>query len=111
LVEPGLASRITGLAERQAEHRMALEKAVVFGDGRRSWAGLILGFVVVCLSLASSTYLIIAGHDWAGGLLATGGLTSLVSVFIYGTNVRAKECAEKRKVLQGRDEQSRNNED
>jgi hypothetical protein len=55
--------------------------------------------------------LIIAGHDWGGGLLATGGLTSLVSVFIYGTNVRAKECAEKRKVLQGRDEQSRNNED
>jgi hypothetical protein len=37
LVEPGLASRITGLAERQAVHRMALEKAVVFGG----WSPLL----------------------------------------------------------------------
>lgn len=36
ITEPGLAKKIFDLAERQAAHRMELEKAVVFGDGRRS---------------------------------------------------------------------------
>lgn len=103
IVEPGLARRIFDLAERQAEHRMELEKAVVFGDGRRSWAGLVLGFIIACLFLGSSTYIIIEGHDLAGGLLAGGGLVSLVSVFIYGTNVRVQERTEKRKALLGED--------
>ncbi|NES96942.1 MAG: DUF2335 domain-containing protein [Desertifilum sp. SIO1I2] len=99
LVEPGLARKIVDLAEKQAEHRMSLEKAVVLGDGRRSWAGLILGFIISCLFLVSSAYIIIQGHDLAGGLLAGGGLVSLVSVFVYGTNARAQERSEKRKAL------------
>lgn len=99
IVEPGLARKIFDLAQRQAEHRMELEKAVVFGDGRRSWAGLVLGFIIACLFLGSSTYIIIKGHDLAGGLLAGGGLVSLVSVFIYGTNIRSQERTEKRKAL------------
>lgn len=105
IIQPGLASKIFDLAERQAEHRMALEKAVVFGDGQRSWAGLILGFIIACSFLGSSTYIIIQGHDLAGGLLASGGLVSLVSVFVYGTNKRAQERGEKRKALLGEDSQ------
>ncbi len=101
IVEPGLARKIFDLAEKQAQHRMELEKAVILGDGRRSWAGLCLGFVIACLFLGSSTYIIISGHDLAGGLLAYGGLASLVSVFIYGTNARVQERAEKRKALLG----------
>ncbi len=103
IVEPGLAKRIFNLAEKQAEHRMELERAVIFGDGQRSWAGLVLGFIIACLFLGSSTYIIVSGHDLAGGLLAGGGLVSLVSVFIYGTNVRSQERAEKRKALLGED--------
>ncbi len=103
IIEPGLARRIFELAERQAEHRMELEKAVVFGDGQRSWTGLVLGFIVACLFLSSSTYIIVEGHDLAGGLLAGGGLVSLVSVFVYGTNVRVQERTEKRQALLGED--------
>lgn len=103
IIDSGLARRIFDLAERQAEHRMELEKAVVFGDGQRSWTGLILGFVIACLFLGSSTYIIVQGHDFAGGSLASVGLVSLVSVFVYGTNMRAQEREEKRKALLGSD--------
>jgi uncharacterized membrane protein len=102
IVQPGLAQQIFELAQTQAEHRMELEKAVVFGDGRRSWVGLLLGFIIACLFLGSSTYIIVQGHDLAGGILGGSGLVSLVSVFIYGTNARSKERAEKRDALLGR---------
>jgi hypothetical protein len=65
--------------------------------------GLVLGFIIACLFLGSSTYIIVEGHDLAGGLLAGGGLVSLVSVFVYGTNARKQERREKRKALLGSD--------
>ncbi|MEA5467583.1 DUF2335 domain-containing protein, partial [Spirulina sp. 06S082] len=99
IVIPGLATRIFDLTERQSNHRMELEKVVIFGDAKRSWTGLILGFVIACLFLGTSAYIIIQGHDLAGGVLASGGLVSLVSVFVYGTNKRSQERKEKRNAL------------
>jgi uncharacterized membrane protein len=102
IVEIGLAGRIVGSSEKQADHRMELEKAVVYGDGKRSWTGLVLGFIVVCLFLGCDTYLIEKGHELAGGLLAVGELATLTGVFVYGTNSRSQERTEKLRTLIGK---------
>ncbi len=99
LVESGLAREIVDMAKRQSQHRMDMESVVIVGDSKRSWLGLVLGFVISCLFLGSSTYLIMEGHDIAGGTLATTALVSLVGTFIYGSNQRAKERVEKQKAL------------
>ena len=36
--------------------------------------------------------------NWAAGILGTGGLSSLVTVFIYGSRQRRKEREEKNKM-------------
>jgi len=49
-VLPGAAERLLSIHEeqvarlgKQADHRMELEKTVVFGDSWRAWAGLAVG--------------------------------------------------------------------
>jgi len=103
IVEPGLAARIFDLTEKQAKHRMELEKAVVFGDGKRSWTGLILAFITTCLFLGCGTYLISQGFEQTGGLIVGVNLVALVGAFIYGTNSRMQERSEKLRTLIGKD--------
>ncbi|ACK67406.1 hypothetical protein PCC8801_3438 [Rippkaea orientalis PCC 8801] len=103
LIKPGLAGEYFNLVKKQAEHRMELEKLVILGDGKRSWVGLVLGFLIVCFFLGCSTFLIIQGHDTAGSVLGTTSLVSLAGVFVYGTQSRVQERKEKRKALFGSD--------
>jgi uncharacterized membrane protein len=83
-VLPGAAERIFAMAERQAEHRQALERTVVVGGHRRAWAGLIAGAVVALAFLVASYRLIQDGHALAGTILGTVDLTALVTVFVLG---------------------------
>ncbi|MBD2326284.1 DUF2335 domain-containing protein [Alkalinema sp. FACHB-956] len=107
LVEPGLANRIVSLAEKQAHHRMNLEKTVITGDDKRAWAGLVAGFVLACLGFVGSYDLIRNGKEVSGSILGGGVLVSLVGVFVYGTNKRSEERIEKRRDLLGKDSQVR----
>ena len=79
------------MAEQQSAHRMALEKHVVTGDSRRSYLGLILGFIIALTFLGGGIFLIYSGHTFAGLLLGGLDLVSLVSVFVIGTNSRKAE--------------------
>ncbi|MBF2096890.1 MAG: DUF2335 domain-containing protein [Gloeomargaritaceae cyanobacterium C42_A2020_066] len=99
LLEPGLAGRILVLLEQQAAHRIEVEKAVFLGDTRHTELGFWLGFVLVCLSICSSTYLIVLGHDLVGGLLAGGSLASLVGIVVYGITVKARARTQTLKAL------------
>jgi uncharacterized membrane protein len=99
LVQPGLASRIVELAEKQADHRMILEKKIVFGDQNKSLAGLILGFILSCGVSYGGYALIMSGHDIAGAAIDITGITSLIGTFVYGTNQRKKERIEKSKLM------------
>ena len=79
------------MAEQQSTHRMALEKHVVTGDSRRSYLGLILGFIIALTFLGGAIFLIYNGHTVPGLLLGGLDLVSLVSVFVIGTNSRKAE--------------------
>ena len=87
----GAADRILTQSENEQTHRhnqerTALETArmVVVADSRRSYIGIIFGFVISLLGIGGSIYLIATGHDWAGATLGGINLTGLAGVFVYG---------------------------
>ena len=94
-IYPGMAKQIIDLAERQADHRMHLEKTVVVNDARRANWGLVCATLITIAFLGVSSYLILNEHDIAGSILGVIDLGALVGVFIYGTNSRKQERTEK----------------
>ena len=100
-VVPNGAERIIALAERQAEHRMALENRVIDADIRRSNWGLGVGFLVSLAWLLVSYLVIHEGHAVAGVFLGSLDLVGLVGVFVYGTATRRGERKERFKMMSG----------
>jgi uncharacterized membrane protein len=92
-VLPGAAERIFAMAEGQAKHRQALERTVVVGGHRRSWAGLIVGGIVAFAFLIAAYRLIQAGHSLAGTFLGTVDLTGLVAVFVLGRASQRRDAS------------------
>lgn len=104
-VYPGLAKHIIDLAEKQASHRMHLEKTVVENDARRANWGLVCATVITLVFLGTSAALICTGHDVAGTVLGVTDLAVLVGVFIYGTNSRKQERVQKARIMTSDSEQ------
>lgn len=90
-IVPGSAERIFVMAERQLDHRMRMEETVVRGDSRRSYLGLIAGFMLSVAIIAGGVILVVNGHDWAGGLLVVVNILGLAGAFVYGTHSRRAE--------------------
>lgn len=97
---PGAADRILAMAEKQADHRRAMEKTVVESGSRDSKLGLICG-TIVCISVMVVGLLLslITEAAVVGAFMSLSSLASLVGVFIYGTNSNANERKEKRKSV------------
>ena len=87
-VIPGAANGILELVERQSEHRMQMEKALISGDSRRSYLGLIAGFLLSGVVIGGGIYLVATDHDWAGASMIGVSLVGLASVFVYGSRGR-----------------------
>ena len=95
----GAAERILGMAERQAAHRVEMEKdnieiektrmeltnTIIKDDSYLSWCGLIFGFVISMTVIGGGIYLIDAGHDWAGAILVGINIIGLAGIFVYGS--------------------------
>jgi uncharacterized membrane protein len=74
-----MADRIVTMAEKQQDHRMSLEHAVITSGIERSKQGLIAGFVVTIAFLLASVLLIMTGHEVAGSVVGTVDLVALVA--------------------------------
>lgn len=101
-VLPGAAERLMALVERQQAHRHAIEGKMVDSDVRRTSLGMWMGLTIVVLALAAGTALAWNDKQLIGGLLAGGPLVALVSVFLYGADVRRKERQARATTLSGR---------
>jgi uncharacterized membrane protein len=99
-IVPGAAERIITLMEKQAAHRMHLERTVIESDVRRANWGVAAAVVITIVSLTASVFLVVAGYS-AGVWLGAVNLVALASVFIYGTSMRRQERASKQQVTQG----------
>ena len=76
------------MAERQADHRIQMERRIIRGDFTQSYLGLAAGFILSTMVILGGIYLISLGHDWAGGGLIGLNLVGLAGVFVYGSNIR-----------------------
>jgi uncharacterized membrane protein len=99
---PGSAERIITIFEDQARHRMALESKTITSDIRRSWGGLGAGYSIGVLVIVLGFVAIMHGHDAAGSVLATTGVSGLVGTFIYGTRLKKSERLDRAKIMAGK---------
>ena len=77
---PGLAARIVEWAEREAEHRRAMERSLV----RLSWAGLWCALAVTLVTIGGGMLLALRGRNTAGLIGIVGAVAGLVIVFVAG---------------------------
>jgi len=99
-VLPGAADRILAMAERQQEHRQALERNTVEEATNRSWWGLRLGFVIAALVIGVGAAAIFTGHPTAGLAVIVAQAAILAGVFVYGRIDQRKERVEKEALTQ-----------
>ncbi len=91
LVEPGLANRIVAMTEMEGDHRRAMEMKSLdaeialkhrgFDQVRR---GQFFGFAIGTITLLLGAYMATNGASIVGGLVGTGGVVGLVTVFVVG---------------------------
>ncbi len=92
---PGCAERIVSQFEKQAQHRMDMEKKVIPEDQRQSSVGQIFGFILALTFLLVAGILIYYDHDTAGTILGTVDLVALVSIFVIGKYHQRREDQDK----------------
>lgn len=78
---PDAPQRILTMAEKQTQHRIECEKAIVDTSKRESILGLVFGFIIAILTLAAAVYLGMNGHDVLAGAIPTS-VAALAAVFV-----------------------------
>jgi len=94
-IHPDAPEIIFGTFKKQSEHRMYLEKRVVDSNTFRATLGIIFGFIIAILIIGSSVFLLYNDKQTEGFTTMLVGLTSLVSVFIFGKVSNRKEREQK----------------
>jgi uncharacterized membrane protein len=84
-VKPGLAQKIINYAESQTMHRIEIETKLVTANIRKSYLGLIFGFLIGVTGIGGGMYLTTIGFNIIGVVFSSGTLVSLVMTFIYGS--------------------------
>ena len=82
---PGLAERIVAHAEKQSMHRTLLEKKLLISNIRKSYLGLVFGFLIGSLGVGGGIWLTFSGFNVTGIFFSSASLVSLVMSFIYGS--------------------------
>ena len=83
-VIPNGADRIMIMAEKQQDHRIAMENKVVGHQLGESRLGQIFGFVLCMISLGCSTYLGYSGHEAIGAVMGGTTIIGLATIFVLG---------------------------
>lgn len=86
---PGLADRLVTVAERESEHRRALQRRAI----RLSELGLAAAFIITMTALAGGIYLVHEGSSREGMGSITLAISSLVLVFLTRGRRHAGDAA------------------
>jgi uncharacterized membrane protein len=87
----GAADRIISMAERQSEHRQAMEARVIEANCIAQRRGPAYGFALVLAALAIGGILLWNGKDVAGLATVITALASVVATFIAGKSRQKSE--------------------
>lgn len=98
---PGTAEILISRYEIQANHRQALEAAVVNGNLRQALLGQIFAFVLFLVLIGTGGVLVYTGH-YLGGVGTIGvAVASGIAVFITGKHEKMKDLENKRLTMPG----------
>ena len=86
------------MAEKQSAHRQYIEAQVIRSNVDSARMGLFFGFAIGTFAITGAVLCILFGHDVAGTTFGGVGITSLVSVFVYGRHSQKSERMEKEKM-------------
>jgi uncharacterized membrane protein len=96
---PGAAERILKMAEQQAVHRQAIEKAAILSKGWVQKVGPILGFILSLAVIGVGYGFVLQGKELYGFASLLLALGSVVVPFITGKSYERKEIEQKRQGL------------
>ncbi len=102
-IAPGTSERLLRLLEvphemavEQQAHRIDLEKKVIASDIRRSWAGLVVGAVVVAGVVTGGIALILGDKPVEGLAALVTALGAPLGAFLYADRQRRSERQQRR---------------
>lgn len=97
-IQPGAADRILKMAEKQQEHRMALETKAIGGQVDQSKRGQIFGFIAIFLCIGAAVlFAVVCNMTKFAATFLTVTMVILVGLFLTGKNVMKKDLEEKSK--------------
>ena len=79
---PGSAERIISMAEKQADHRRAMESKLLDADIKNEHRGQIMAFSLATLISGGGIYLLAIGQDLSGLVALIAPLAGLAGMFI-----------------------------
>lgn len=97
-LNPGTTKTILESFQKQVDHRIAIERAVIEGDTKRANNGQTMAFIIVVLVLSAGFSLVFLGKDVIGISTVVASLATLLGAFLYGTHSRRKERERKAKL-------------
>lgn len=88
---PGCVAEIFKVGNQQSRHRMTIETKVTDSDIERSKHGLWAAVWIASLIIVAGITAIAMNHPGTGATIIGVDLTSLVGIFVYGTERRRSE--------------------
>jgi len=98
---PDAPERILQMAERQEAHRQRMEWENLRGSQRRSWGGLVCGFIVAVVGLLVAGDAALHEQPVAASIIGSIDIVGLVSVFVYGQRSQREERSERARIMAG----------
>lgn len=78
----------------ESRHRRYVEREIVKGENRRADRGQVFALVIIVVGLTLSGFLILGGHDVAGGFIGGLDLLGMAALFLSGARApRGEESA------------------
>lgn len=97
-IQPGAADRILKMAEKQQDHRMALETKAIGGQVDQSKRGQIFGFIAIFLCIGAAIFFaVVCNMTKFAATFLTVTMVILVGLFLTGKNVMKKDLEDKSK--------------
>ena len=86
---PGSADRILKMAEKQSEHRQAMERKMISAESRDSLLGVLFAFCLGAGCIVAAVIMVITVPENAGAIsatvLGTTGIGAIITTFIKNT--------------------------
>ncbi len=95
-ITPGSADRIISMAEKQQEHRIAIEKQVITGQVKDGSRGQVFAFIVFVVGIFVSLCFAYFDMKTFAGVFATSTMMLIIGLFINGRRAMKSDLRSKR---------------